>query len=393
MLIYLVVLVVLLFLVLRYDLLAKTGGEKAWYYASLLMLILLAGFRYRVGGDTIIYMDLFDDNPTIKDLKTFDFGKAEFNPMWYVYNAPFRTLNSYFLLQMVQAVIVNCSFFHFFRKYTKYYFTAIFIYYIGYYFYFNMEIQREVLCTCLMLGAYPLIEKKKYLPYYLICAFAMTIHFSALMMMVLPLMKLVKRESYGLCLIVSGVIIVLMGVIDVVSFFLSLAFDERTAAVIRSYLAKGQANMTGCVVLYLIAVPFILLMFIRKRYKFTNDEFMGRMLMLLCVTQTVGMFVNGFNRFSNYLMPFGIIYIINTFYLNFNRVRLSQWASVLMSGALFVYFLNLGYYYVKDKSDDLAGMRVYNRYVPYSSIFNPKMDKNRERLILNERSGELMLDQ
>lgn len=393
MLLYILIFVFLASLAFYYDLLAKQGGERAWYLASYVVLVLLAGLRYRVGGDTIIYMDIFDDYSTLSELKRFDFAAAEFNPMWYVLNAPFRSLGSYPLFQFVEAILVNAAFFRFFRRHTDYYFTAILLYYIGFYFYFNMEIQREVLCTSLMLVAYPLLEKRQYLGWYLVCAFALTIHYSALMMLVLPLMKLFKRESGWLCLVASVVVIVLLGAIDIVSVFLSLAFDERTATVMRSYLAKGQSNIVGCIILYLQAVPFIVLMFVRRKYKFTNDAFMGCMLMLFSVTQTVGMFINGFNRFSNYLIPFGIIYIVNTFFLNFSRIRLHQVASTLVGGALCVYFFNLSYYYLKNKSDDLAGMHVWNRYVPYSSILAPQMDARRERLILNERSEELLLDQ
>lgn len=390
---YLIVFLLLCIPVLRYDLLAKEGGEGLWYYFSLLILIAIAGFRYRVGGDTIVYMELFEDYPTLSELRTFDFNEAKFSPMWYIYNAPFRSIGSFTLYQIVQAIIVNCCFFRFFRRYSKYYFSLILLYFVGYFFYFNMEIQREVLCICLLLDAYPLLEKRRYLPYYLICALAFSFHFSAVVMMVIPLMKLVKKESWLLCLIISAAIFILLGAVDIVSIVLSVAFDDRMAVVVRNYLARGQANLNGGILLYLIAVPFMMLMYLRQQKKIINDEFMGRMLILVCVFQTIGIFINSVNRFSNYLMPFGMVYILNTFYLNYSKIRYSQWSTLLMTGIFVIYFFNLSYFYIKDKSEDLDGMKVINRYVPYYSIFNPQEDSKRERLIVNERTTVTPIDQ
>ena len=52
--IYFVVFILLLIPVVKYDWMAKTGGESKWYYFNLVVLILLAGLRYRVGGDTLM---------------------------------------------------------------------------------------------------------------------------------------------------------------------------------------------------------------------------------------------------------------------------------------------------------------------------------------------------
>ena len=140
--IYILVFILLLIPVIRYDLMAKTGGEEKWYYLNLVVLILLAGLRYRVGGDTLMYMSMYDDMPAMDELRYFDFEEALYNPCWYVYVSVFRSMSDDFLLfQFVQAVIVNVVFFRFFKKYSpQYYFSAILLYYIGYYCYFNFII-------------------------------------------------------------------------------------------------------------------------------------------------------------------------------------------------------------------------------------------------------------
>ena len=86
--IYLFVFILLLIPVVKYDLMAKTGGERGWFCFNLVVLILLAGLRYRVGGDTLMYMSIYDDLPSLADLKYFDFAEADFNPLWYIREIP-----------------------------------------------------------------------------------------------------------------------------------------------------------------------------------------------------------------------------------------------------------------------------------------------------------------
>ena len=74
--IYLLVFILLLVPVVKYDLMAKTGGERGWFCFNLVVLILLAGLRYRVGGDTLMYMSIYDDLPSLADLKYFDFAES-----------------------------------------------------------------------------------------------------------------------------------------------------------------------------------------------------------------------------------------------------------------------------------------------------------------------------
>ena len=113
--IYLLVFILLLIPVVKYDWMAKTGGENKWYFFNLVILILLAGLRYRVGGDTLMYMSMYNEWPAMDELKYFDFEEALYNPLWYIYTSVAKSINEEFwVLQMIQAVIVNCTFFHFF---------------------------------------------------------------------------------------------------------------------------------------------------------------------------------------------------------------------------------------------------------------------------------------
>lgn len=74
--IYILLFLFLLVPVIRYDLLAKKGGEDLWYWTSVILLVLVAGLRYRVGGDTLVYMAEYNMYPKIDELAYFDFETA-----------------------------------------------------------------------------------------------------------------------------------------------------------------------------------------------------------------------------------------------------------------------------------------------------------------------------
>lgn len=390
MLIYVVIFLFLLIPVIRFDLMKIEGNKDLWYYSSLIMLILLAGLRYRVGGDTLVYMRLFSIYPSIRELPTFNFQTAEFNPLWYIFNAPFVTMKSFTMFQIAHATVVNIIFFRFFKKYVPTaYFTAILVYYFGYFCYFNMEVLREVLCICVLLLAYPYLEKRKFIQYYLLCVVALFIHMSAVVMLVIPFTLLFKRDNIWISIFVFCALICLLSVFDIVSFLLSLAFDGIVAEKIYSYLHREPPNIFGITVQFLTMLPILLVTIVRNRNHYDNDKTIGAMMLTLVAVQTVGMIISDVVRFSNYLAPFGIVFIVNTFYLHYWDLQRHTKTRAIMYSALFAYAFTLSYYYLKNRSEDYPGGRHYHIFVPYHSVFDPVEDERRETLVKNMRSGEI----
>ena len=384
--IYLIVLIILFIPFVKYDLLAKQGYEGVWHYVCLISLILLAALRYRVGGDTLIYMDIFEYYPKISELSTFDFKNAEYNPMWYIYNSVFKSLgNSFFLFQLSQAIIINTIFFRFFYKYTNYFFTALIFYYIGYYCYYNFEIQREILCICIFLISYPFLEKGKYLRYYLLVIFASSIHYSALVLLIVPLFLLLKRDRFWLSLIIITIISYLFLRFDIISLAISFFFDSG-AEKIYNYLRREVPNFHGIIVQFLIMLPYLTLFYVRYKYKIDDDKKMGAIVTIIIGIQCSSLFVPAVPRLSNYFFPIGIVFIINSIINNIDRIRMKQVSSVLVFGVLFVFFFNAGFYYMKSKAKVLPGAHEYGLFIPYVSVFNPHMVYERERRIINERT-------
>lgn len=393
MLIYLVVFLILLIPVIRFDLMRIEGNKDLWFYISLVTLILLAGLRYRVGGDTIIYMRLFSTYPSLRELPTFDFENASYNRLWYLFNAPFVSMKSFTMFQIAHAIVVNCTFFWFFRKYVpSAYFTAILVYFVGYFFYFNMEVLRESLSICVLLLSYPFLEKRRFIPFYLMCIVAMMFHTSSLIMLFMPLTLIVRRDRLWVYLLTVVGVIVFLSVFNIIEIILNLILGGAIAKSVYSYLMRDEPNFFGILAQALGMIPFFFLAFGRGLRKYNNDTTLGAVLVLLVVCQTAGMFVSIFTRFSNYLVPFGIALLVNTLYEHYWDWTNSLFIKTVMGCAMLTYVLNIGNYYYKDRSEDYPGAHHLYIYVPYNSVLNPQKDQRRETLVRNMRSKEVLFD-
>lgn len=76
----------------------------------IVFLILIAGLRYRVGGDSLHYIDTYTSMPTWKNWEFFSFDEG-YGPLWYLFCAISKTLGADFVyLQLLHAIIVNLTF-------------------------------------------------------------------------------------------------------------------------------------------------------------------------------------------------------------------------------------------------------------------------------------------
>ncbi len=391
--IYLLVFILLLIPVIKYDWMAKSGGENKWYYLNLVVLILLAGLRYRLGGDTLMYMSMYNEWPAMDELEYFDFEEALYNPLWYVYASVAKSLSGEFwVLQIIQSVIVNSVFFWFFKKYSpQYYFSVILLYYIGFYCYFNMEIMREALCICVLLLITGFLLEKRWLFYYLGCIVAISIHFSAVIMLFFPLGKLLfKKPSFIMQIIILLSILALTTVVNIPVLILQLLSVNETITILAEKYLDDQRSIMGMLFQMLQYLPLLGMMFIRSRFKdiYSNVYVDFTFIVSLAVAPyALSMPYEGFSRLINYFVPFILIFTVHTAYYFVTKLNLRdfQVSSVVVLLSLMLVFYNYSYYYLKDTSKVYPNTRFGIRYYPYSSILNPEINNARENYIENDR--------
>ena len=388
--IYILVFILLLIPVIRYDWLAKSGGESGWYYFNLVVLILLAGLRYRVGGDTLMYMSMYDEMPAMSELKYFDFDEALYNPLWYVYNSFFRSFSDDFtLFQIGQAILVNCVFFWFFRKYSpQYYFSAILLYYVGYYCYFNMEIMREIICVCILMLITPFLLAKRWILYYAGCFLAINFHYSSAVMLGIPLLcYMFRKPSWKWQLVIIAGITALMTVVNIMALIVKLvAQDERLVELVEKY-TEGSSNFTGMFFQLLAALPVVGMMYVRCKCELDyRDKFVSIATgAVFAYSFAMGFFA--FARLANYFIPFVLVFTVHTIYYFISNcnLRSAQVSTLVMGLSVFLISFNYGFYYLRDMSTYYPNTRFNVIFTPYHSVFDPEIDEQRERVMENYR--------
>lgn len=395
--VYLAALVLILIPFVRFDILKKNGNEKLWYYICLSALTLIAGLRYRVGGDTIGYMDHFETYPNVTNIFKFDFGAAYFMPLWYVYNSIFKSLgDSFYVFQIVQAFLVNAAFFRFFRRYSKHFFAVLLVYFVGYYLFYNTEILRSALCVALFLEAYPFLEKKKYHWYFLLSLVAVGFHISAVFIFIVPFFKFIKKENFTFCVVTGIVIFLMASLINIKAIIESIDIQSNTGFkfYIASRLDSYAKEMPQLSKYYLfdhlnICVPILGVMLMRRIFGYDNDRRFGVVAMIMVIIQFATLFHNVIGRFNDYLNPFMLVYLVNTLLDNRDDIAKNKYSLTLAVLSAVSFFGVVTVKYCRTQATVCEGSHIYDRYIPYSSVFNEQKHIKREIIVDTQYNGSL----
>lgn len=356
----------------------KTPSEdKVIYNLLLLVLILVAGLRYRVGGDSLAYMDAFNALPKLSQLEGFDFKNAVYDPLWYVFNALIKSVsNDFVFFQIIHAILINSIIFWTIKKYSNYKYWAILFYFIFYYLYFNMEILRASLSVCVFLLSLPYLLKRKWLIYYIFAIIAFLFHSSALILFFIPfLFRKLKLKYY---ILIFSLMILFTFFITPFRFFQPLYFSERISNRASSYLNR-QVNLSGMIMQFIAIIPVIGFQKIRKINHLQIHCF-EYLVTPYVIVGFLSLIISGFYRFLNFLSILALVYIVDTTivvlkYRARNIVRLFA-----VQFFLLILFSYQFYYLTRDTSRFQPNTRFYDRYLPYYSVFNEKTDKQRENL-------------
>ena len=81
--IYLFVLILLL-LGLKYDFRLGSKSADRYYIFECIVLVLLMGLRYHVGGDAIRYESYFEYSSDFQDILAYGIARSGFQPGWLI---------------------------------------------------------------------------------------------------------------------------------------------------------------------------------------------------------------------------------------------------------------------------------------------------------------------
>lgn len=381
--IYLFIFLLLLFLTIKFEFKKRIKFSNRWYSFVLLLFILVAGLRYKVGGDTLAYFRYYQILPTWKHTSFFDLLNGRYSFFWNLLATTCKSIFKEFaLLQVVQSTFVNVTLFWFIKKYTRFRFTALLSYFLIAYLYFNMEIMRESIAISFFLLSYPYFEKKSWFKYYLLVITAFLFHTSAVILLVFPLLGLFKFSKKNV-IIISGILIVfIIFLINVPELMNLLLFTETIETKFDAY-SEFALNLNGKIFVLFgyFFLPFYLL---RIHWKLNHNSDLFQDLYVIYFTIIISyVFFSGFSRFVNYMTPFMIVYFATVTNEIYNNSRVSKDLRRIMVIALFIIvFIPKYIYYSTDTSRFYPNTTKFNLWYPYSSVYSKKEYRYREIIFI-----------
>jgi hypothetical protein len=344
-----------------------------------LVLIFVAGFRYHVGGDSLAYEKYFADLPNLSEWNDFDFSTAEYEVSWYILNAISKSIDdSFYVFQIIHAIIINTIIFWFIKKYSENKWLSLLLYFFFNYLYFNMEVLRESLAIVVFLLAVPLLLKRKWIPYFLICFIASSFHSSAYITFLFPfLLRDFKTWQTVMIYLTITLTFLFFTPKDLV---VGLGFSGSLE---RKANAYSTINITlyGYLASLLSLFPFLVIYYIRKRLEKANT--FDKLIYIYLILGLIACFIPGFYRFQNYLSIIALIYLADSVVLLKQYEFSTSFKLISFWMMISLIFINQFYYLGRSTAHYEKDTRIYNKYYPYHSIFSPKIEEKRENLYFN----------
>ncbi|MEN5380484.1 EpsG family protein [Sphingobacterium kitahiroshimense] len=381
--IYFLVLSLLMIAAFFYDYLyIKNGFRNLTYGFFLIIFIIVSGFRYKVGGDSIGYLRAFEnDVPTLHNINFEFLFNYKWEPFFNLLMSISKTVSSDFsLFQIIHAIIVNVLLFSFFKKYTKNIFTTLIIYAFFSYLYLNTEILRESLAIAIFTLMYPEFENKSWKKYYIWAFIACGFHTSAFITLLFPLFRNIlftKKALYYLGLIFSVFFILNV----MIPFDRLIGLLGQGIAVKLEYYSNVKMNINGTIFkfFFFVICPSVLVYYKPKlsfatTYSFSNILFLYFLLALIYVV------ISGFGRFLNYFLPVMSIYYADVI---IGLIKKREVRAISIFTVPLVVLLAFGYkirYYLESTSNIYQNTTKFSMYYPYTSVFIPGNPEFREIL-------------
>lgn len=365
---YIIVALVLLYGLINYDILGKKDKRNTWLYLEWLLLVLLVGLRYKVGGDTILYQEQFESNvDTWRDVEVF--GDSRYGFLWTSFVIICKKIvNSFYFLQIVHAIITNTVFLWFFKKHTSRYFTANLLYFLLYYLNYNTEVLRATLAVCCFLLAFDFLKKKKYVYYYLLCAIGVGFHIEAIITLIFPILTLFNRTkisfiSLSVLIAISYATMAAMNFIPIISNLFASLEQVQNALDYYSDVSSGEVSILGYIFEIVMQFPILYCIWVYKYRE--SDGFKGFMFLFYLITVQTFSYRVIASRLLVFFYPIFLVVLVSSIKPSYyrNKIKYSLNNSLIILFCVFLLLFNMGYKW--------TGEMRWFMYYPYSSIYDP----------------------
>lgn len=381
--IYLLPIVLLLIGVVAYDHKHLASWRGVWLFVCWLSIVLVAGLRYQVGGDTLSYMYDFDCVMVpICDL-TWELIQANpYNLLWVLLNAVCKQCwNDFVLVQLVHAVIVNTAVVYFFAKHTQRVFTALFFYVLCYFLFYNTEIMRASLAMAVFLFGFSTLEKRQWLRYLLVMVIAFGFHSESILMLLFPLAFLLAKIpiNWKSVLAIMAGSFVLLGCLLFLPYLSGLFALSSRFAMFVQYIEMGSTlNIFGKLQYFLLVIPWVLVLLLCRHI----DQPLMRGLLILAIILSVPMMEYHviFSRATDFIKPACIVCLAQGIGYCYEHPSLPlRWVKYLAIAGMFG--LSAQSLLTGEK-----GFEFYRRYFPYHSYFESRTLDDQQRIQMMQKT-------
>lgn len=217
-----------------------------WAYLLLVaILVLFSGLRTSY-NDTWNYVGGFKKAPSLTAFFSDPENLNPFkNPLFYLFQSTLKSLtdNPQWLI-FSTSLIAQICFIRFFKQYSDKFCFSIFIYFTLGTFVFTLAAIKQVTAMAIVTLAFPYLEKKKWVPYYIVITVAMLIHTYAIAFAVLPFFQTRPWKLFTF-LFIAVIAVVMMNFEEAIEAFMEQAndlgktladyelFDDHTVNILR----------------------------------------------------------------------------------------------------------------------------------------------------------------
>lgn len=364
--------------------------EKSyWYWGECILLVLVAGLRLVVGGDSQTYMADFDRYPTLDEFTIFHLALFRYQPLWILLNCLAKTIYpEFFVVQLMLSAIVNPVTFYIIKKETDRKYEVAIVYLLFQFLYLNCEIMRETFAICIFYFAFGYLIKHKWLPYYGLCFVAFLFHDAAAFYFILPFLIPFLEKDFTPKYTISIAIILLIFANPIVLPKMLFFLPESRVEGFDDFYAKMAIGSVLGMLRSIIELPFVFFIIKCIKGQVSYKVYIG--LKLYFCLHIIGLVMPIFvNRVCNSYNLFYYIAWVEFLFLIRKKLITGMYCC-LMSIAFFRYYFvdvtNL--VSAKESSDRYY---FYELFVPYYSIFDTP-DNNviarRKAIYLNQVSGD-----
>ena len=238
------------------------------YIVLAVVLVLFAGLRTEY-NDTWNYINSFRNAPSLADFLVDSENLNPFkNPLFHFYESLLKDLNADpQVLIFTTSAFTQVCFLLFFKRYSRDFTFSIFIYFALGTFTVSLGAVKQVLALAILTLAFPYIEKKRWVRYYLVIFIAMLLHTYAIVFAVLPLFTQRPWKLFTY-LFIAAMVALMMNFEEVITEFMEQANE------LGKTLADYEVFDDHTVNLFRLAVYAVapLLSFVFQKWVFHNSK-------------------------------------------------------------------------------------------------------------------------